>query len=462
MAIYHCSIKIISRGKGKSAVAAAAYRAGEKITNEYDGITHDYTRKGGVVHTEILLPEHAPREYADRAVLWNAVEKIEKAKNSQLAREIELALPAELSREQNISLVREYVTRHFVSAGMCADVCMHDKNDGNPHAHIMLTVRPIEHDGEWGAKAHKINGQKVPTMDWNEPTKAEEWRAGWADAVNAALGRQGLDERVDHRSYSRRGVEQVPTVHLGVAATQMERKGIVTERGERNREITVTNRQLRQLRARIVHLRNWLKDAAVPAAPPTLAAVIQSVLQGGEQRNRYGQIRDLKTAARVLNFLQENNISTLPELRKKVSEMQARFDDVRENLKFADRRLETLDEHIRQAGIYTEHKELYEQYQKLSPRKRPDFYEAHRSGLMLFEAAKRYLIAHLNGHELPLKAWEAEREELSAERGKAYREYGSLKGQVFELETIRSAAERIAREMNRPKERQAPQRGMER
>jgi len=134
MAIYHCSIKIISRGKGQSAVAAAAYRAGEKIANEYDGKIYDYTRKGGVAHTEILLPGNAPAEYSERAVLWNAVEKIEKMKNSQLAREIELALPAELTREQNISLVRDYVQRNFVSAGMCADVCVHDKNDGNTQA----------------------------------------------------------------------------------------------------------------------------------------------------------------------------------------------------------------------------------------------------------------------------------------------------------------------------------------
>ena len=128
--IYHCNIKVISRGKGKSAVAAAAYRAGEKITNEFDGMTHDYTHKGGVVHTEILLPDHAPAEYTDRAVLWNEVEKIEKAKNAQLAREIEIALPRELTREQGISLVREYVKRHFVAAGMCADICLHDTGGG--------------------------------------------------------------------------------------------------------------------------------------------------------------------------------------------------------------------------------------------------------------------------------------------------------------------------------------------
>lgn len=126
-----------------SAVAAAAYRAGETITNEYDGVTNDYTRKGGIVHTEILLPDNAPAEYANRAILWNTVEKIEKAKNAQLAREIEVALPVELTREQGISLVREYVKKHFVAAGMCADFAIHDTGGGNPHIHIMLTMLPL-------------------------------------------------------------------------------------------------------------------------------------------------------------------------------------------------------------------------------------------------------------------------------------------------------------------------------
>ena len=243
MAIYHLSIKIISRGKGgKSAVAAAAYRAAEKIHNEYDGMTHDYTRKGGVVHTEILLPENAPAEYADRAVLWNAVEKIEKAKNAQLAREIEIALPVELTREQNISLVREYVNRHFVAAGMCADFAIHDKKDGNPHAHIMLTMRPFEQGGEWGAKQKKEyildpQGNKIydpkkrqykcksiPATDWNDQSRAEEWRAGWAELCNQFLERGNHAERIDHRSYERQGIDQIPTVHLGVAASQMEKK----------------------------------------------------------------------------------------------------------------------------------------------------------------------------------------------------------------------------------------------
>ena len=155
IAIYHCNISIVSRGKGKSAVAAAAYRSGEKLTNEWDGMTHDYTRKGGVVHTEIMLPPHAPPSFSDRSTLWNSVELYEKAGNAQLAREIDAALPIELSREEQIRLVREYCSSQFVSKGMCVDFAIHDTDSGNPHCHIMLTMRPLDERGAWVAKSKK-------------------------------------------------------------------------------------------------------------------------------------------------------------------------------------------------------------------------------------------------------------------------------------------------------------------
>ena len=167
IAIFHCPIQIIQRSKGKSAVAAAAYRSGEKLVNEWDGMTHDYTRKGGVVHTEIMLPSHAPSEFADRSTLWNSVEAIEKSATSQLAREIEVALPVELPRAEQLALVRAFVKDNFVDAGMCADFAIHDKGTGNPHAHILLTIRPIKENGEWGAKCRKVydldgQGQRIP------------------------------------------------------------------------------------------------------------------------------------------------------------------------------------------------------------------------------------------------------------------------------------------------------------
>ena len=480
MAIYHCCIKIISRGKGKSAVAAAAYRSGEKIINEYDGITHDYTRKGGVVYTEILLPENAPEEYADRAILWNAVEKVEKEKNSQLAREIELALPQELSMDQNVFLVHNYIKHNFVSAGMCADICIHDKNDSNPHAHVMLTMRPIKQNGKWGDKQKKeyiLDGRgnkiydpkkrqyrckSVPTTNWNDQTKAEKWRAAWADAVNTVLEQENISERVDHRSYERQGIEQVPTIHMGVVATQMERRGIVTERGNMNREIAVTNQQLRQLQERIKNLVNWLKEENNKTAEPTFAYVLELIFERCKKGIGFGKIRNADMVDRVIVFMRENDISTLPELREKVSEMQTRFDDVRENLKLYERSINNLDERIKQGSIYMEHRDLYSQYKQIKPRKQEKFYEAHRTELMLFEAAKRYLDSHLTGHTIPITAWKEDREKLSIERGKLYRKYGVLKNQVDEMFSVRHAAEQIAREINPQPQRDVRKRGWER
>lgn len=281
-----------------SAVGASAYRSGEILKNEYDGITHDFTRKRGIVHTEILLPPHAPPDFADRSTLWNSVEKIEKSKNSQLAREIEVALPIELDREKQIQLVRDYVQENFVSVGMCADIAIHDKKTGNPHAHIMLTMRPLEQSGEWGAKSKKEyildkNGQritlkngsfksrKVDTIDWNSKEKAEVWRKAWADCVNRSLVEQGIQEKVDHRSYKRQKVEKIPTIHLGVAVIQMQRKGIVTKRGQQNQKIREKNLLLKKVKCRIGRLKRWIKESEpTPISESTgETAFIPSVLE---------------------------------------------------------------------------------------------------------------------------------------------------------------------------------------
>ena len=250
----HFPVKIVKRSEGRSAVEAAAYRSGTKLTNEWDGQTHDYTRKRGVVHTEIMLPPHAPPEFSDRATLWNSVEQIEKAKNSQLARDIEAALPRELSREQQLALIRSFVKDNFVDKGMCADFALHDKGNGNPHVHILLTVRPLKESGQWGAKCRKVydldeRGQRIPdgkggwknhredTTDWNDKGNVELWRKAWADYVNRAQATIGLSDRIDHRSYKRQGIDKIPSVHLGVAAFQMEKRGIETRKGDLNRQI---------------------------------------------------------------------------------------------------------------------------------------------------------------------------------------------------------------------------------
>jgi len=415
IAIYHCSIKIISRGKGRSAVAAAAYRAAEIIQSEYNGTIHDYTRKGGVVHTEILLPEYVPEEYSNRAVLWNAVEMAERNSNAQLAREIEISLPMELTREQNISLTREYVQRNFVDRGMCADVCIHDKKDGNPHAHIMLTMRPFNEDGTWAAKSKKEyilddNGdrimlksgafktRKICTVDWNGRDRAEEWRAAWADTVNKYFEHNNIAERIDHRSYERQGVEQIPTVHMGVAASQMERRGIRTERGNMNREIAVTNQQMGQLRARIRKVKTWLYAQPL-TNPPTMVSVMSNIADAQNLNTSWKKISNLKTQAHVLIFLQQNQISDMEQLVDKVTQISEDLQTISEKIKKIDRRQDTLAQHLTQCNNLKQHRAVYKKYRQLDPKKSDAFYDKHFEEIRLYESAKKYLDAVLNGRK---------------------------------------------------------------
>ena len=310
MSIFHCSIKIINRSGGRSAVASAAYRAGEKLYNDETGIVHDFTRKDGIVMNEILLPENAPLRFLEREVLWNEVQKIEKRSDAQFAREIEVSLPTEMKRDEQIACVRAYIQENFVSKGMIADWTLHDKGVGNPHVHIMLTMRGIddheqrmqkqktvfantrdeqgravydpslpcydpkdkEHtsqyripaldkDGNQKKRERKGKGTEylwekisIPANDWNSHALAEIWRASWAEHCNRYLDRE---HHIDHRSYERQGLDRIPTIHEGVTARQMEKEGKIFERCEINRDIRQRNllrQQLKEIAAELTRL----------------------------------------------------------------------------------------------------------------------------------------------------------------------------------------------------------------
>ena len=458
-----------------SAIGASAYRSGEILKNEYDGVTHDFTRKRGIAHTEILLPPHAPPDFADRSTLWNSVEKIEKAKNSQLAREIEVALPVELDREKQIQLVREYVQDNFVSAGMCADIAFHDKKNGNPHAHIMLTMRPLEQSGEWGAKSKKEyildkNGQriklkngsfktrKVDLTDWNDKDKAEVWRQAWADVTNRYLAEQNIPQRIDHRSYERQGIEQIPTVHMGVAATQMERKGIVTEKGEKNRLIREQNRLLKEVRRRIAELGKWIKEKSaqkdnqsinpfhsVPVQSPTLLELLNTAMQqAGQPDSRYGKIKDLKSFAKAVSFLQSNHISTLSELQETLSGMKKRYWNTNSEIKQTEKLLHERKELIDQAEKYLLYRDYHKTYKQTKPKKQEEYAERYRTELALYDRAERYLKEHLGSDtKLKPKAWKAEVADLTAQKDRLYREMRKLKEETAEAETVKRCIEQV-------------------
>ena len=317
MAIYHLEAKVVSRGAGRSAVAASAYMSCSRLYNDYDGIQHDYTKKQGLVWQQVFLPEYAPQEWQDREKLWNAVEENEKAKDSRLAREFIAALPRELDRQAQISLIQEYVQEQFVAEGMCADAAIHDTDGQNPHAHILLTVRPLDEQGRWQYKTEKeylcvrngeergftaaefktaqaegwekqypyyvdkkkkeylppseaearglIRADKHPkssrygrqnpiTARWNSEDQLISWREAWADMENRAIEQAGLEERIDHRSHVVRGIDEQPTIHEGVEAMHLEEKGFVSERRALNRQIRADNALLRELKEQIRQL----------------------------------------------------------------------------------------------------------------------------------------------------------------------------------------------------------------
>ena len=337
MAIYHLEAKVVSRGAGRSAVAASAYLSCSRLYNDYDGIQHDYTKKQGLVWQEVFLPEYAPQEWRDREKLWNAVEEVETAKDSRLAREFVVALPMELNREQQIELLQNFIHEQFVAEGMCADAAIHDTDGHNPHAHILLTVRPLDERGKWQYKTekeylcmkngeergftavefrtakndgwekqypYKVGKKKVymtpsdaevqglvradkhpkstrygrqnPISErWNSEEQLVAWRAAWADVANRYLERAGFSERIDHRSNAERGLDAIPTVHEGPVARALERQGVVSVRCEINRQIREQNRLIRSLRAEIQKLTEAIKSSV-----PALARALETARKG--------------------------------------------------------------------------------------------------------------------------------------------------------------------------------------
>ena len=468
IAIYHCSIKIVSRGKGKSAVAAAAYRSGEKLTNEWDGLTHDYTKKGGVVHSEILLPAHAPPAFSDRSTLWNSVELSEKSNNAQLAREVEIALPVELSREEQTRLVREYCSSQFVSKGMIADFNLHDTGGGNPHAHILLTMRPLDENGAWLPKSKKEyvldeNGEKirlpsgryktrkVDLVDWNNRENAEVWRRAWADLANDFLAQNNRPERIDHRSYERQGIDQLPTVHVGVSATQMEKKGIVTERGELNRNIKAANRILREIRRLVRGLKDWiaelkerkaalleaLTEARAQASEPTIPQLLARYMeQRGEERADWtskgklkGAVSDFNKVQAAMEFLRQKEISTVETLDRQLDGISETAVAIRDSMRKAERRIKDIDTLLSHIGNYEKYKPVYREYAAIGWKKQKEkFEEAHRGELDAYRAAARYVKTHLPGTSYSRKELEAERKNLAA----------ALPGKREELEAVQA------------------------
>ena len=485
MAIYHLEAKVVSRGAGRSAVAASAYLSCSRLYNDYDGIEHDYTKKQGLVWQEVFLPEYAPQEWQDREQLWNAVEEVETAKDSRLAREFVVALPIELSREEQIELLQEFIQEQFVADGMCADAAIHDTDGHNPHAHILLTMRPLDEQGKWQYKTEKEylcmkNGEErgftaaefrtakndgwekqytykvgkkkvymVPSTAeaqgfvradkhpkstrygrqnpiserWNSEEQLAAWRAAWADESNRYLERAGREERIDHRSNAARGLDEIPTIHEGAAAQALERRGIISDRCELNRQIKADNALLRELKTEIKKLAA-LVARTVPAIAEGLEKLRSRVLIFCYQLSH---IRSGKS------HIQKSLAVWKPELERYTGLVQQIKEKSKERKVLIAEKKELPVYHVkRHKALAVRIAELTEDLEELRSEKAlllQKFEYAEDAGAETF----RKDIAIM---EAGLKKLEAQEQKYAAELDKTLAEYTDLKAQAADFDPV--------------------------
>ena len=485
MAIYHLEAKVISRGAGRSAVAASAYLSCSRLHNDYDGIQHDYTKKQGLVWQEVFLPEYAPQEWQDREKLWNAVEEVETAKDSRLAREFVVALPIELSREQQIELLQDFIREQFVSDGMCADAAIHDTDGHNPHAHILLTVRPLDEQGHWQYKTEKeylcvrngeergftaaefklaqnegwekqypykvgkkkvymtpsaaeaqelIRADKHPKSTpygrqnpiserWNSEEQLVSWRVAWADVTNRYLESAGREERIDHRSNAARGLDEIPTIHEGVTAQALERKGIVSDRCELNRQIRADNALLRELKAEIKKLAA-LVARTVPAIAEGLEKLRSRVLIFCYQLSH---IRNGKS------HIQKSLAVWKPELERYTGLVQQIKEKSKERITLVAEKKALPIYHVkRHKALAVRIAELTEDLEELRSEKALLFQKLEYAE----DAGAEEFRKDIATMEAGLKKLEAQEQRYSAELDKALAEYAELKAQASDFDSV--------------------------
>ena len=485
MAIYHLEAKVVSRGNGRSAVAASAYLSCSKMLNDYDGVQHDFTRKKGLVWQDVFLPEFAPPEWKDRSVLWNAVEKNEKTKDSRLAREIVPALPIELTPAQWQELLTEFIQNNFVADGMCADVAVHDPYPPghNPHAHIMVTVRPLDEKGNWQYKTEKEylcvrNGEErgftaaefkaaqadgwekqypykagrkkvyLPPSEaekhgyervskypkstkygrqnpiserWNSEEQLVQWRKAWADAANRYLERYGHEERIDHRSHAERGLVEQPTIHEGVFARSLERQGVISDRCEINRQIKADNALLRELKAAVRKLAQAVKNTI-----PALAEAMER-LRGNMIIFRY-QLRHIGMGKHRMS---EHIQATIPKLERYMGLVRKLKEKTRERKNLLAEKKETPFYQIPKLRDLTRRiAELTEELEELKTEKEMLLRSLDCADDTGISSVKKDIAAM----ESALKKLEAQEAKYSAELDAALKEYSELKEQASEFD----------------------------
>ena len=419
-----------------------------------------------MICSEILLPPNAPERLADRETLWNEVEKVEKHPQAQLAYSFDIALQNEFTREENLQLVRQFLQDEFVSRGMIADYAIHEKDAGedgiqNPHFHVLCPIRPLNPDGTWGNKQRREyildeHGNRIPngkgdyefkavqTTDWGNPERLEAWRQVWAELCNSKFEEKGLSARIDHRSYARQGVEQIPTVHEGPAVRQMESRGIATDKGSLNRLIRATNRRLREIARRIKELLDAIaeiREKLSEPQPPVLAELLQRYF---EQRNagawsQKARLGNLKEFSELVLLLQERGIVTLADFESYMKNYQERSATMTAALNAKSDRMKELTELIRFAGEFKRLAQVYEEWNGIKFKKaREKFRVEHEREINLFLLAKRKLDAAAPDHKIPVKDWQKELAALTAEYKAESEQLKPIRDELMELYRIKS------------------------
>ena len=476
MASYHFHVTQIKRSKGQSAVACAAYRSGEKLFSEYYGEVSDYTRKRGIVHTEILLPSHAPPEYSNRQTLWNAVEKAEPHPKAQLAYSFDIALQNEFSMEENIALARQFLLNEFVSRGMICDFAVHlpDRKDGiqNPHFHVLCPMRPLDENGQWGAKQRREyvfdeHGNRlcdksgdfvfnaVPTTDWGSPETLEHWRKARCDLCNSKFAEKDLDERIDHRSYERQGVELLPTVHEGPTVRAMEKRGIQTEKGSLNRWIKAANKMILAAEKKVSAMKNWVSENHQ-------SSLIQSLNAYNSMRNagaysHTAKVKNLKELTADINFLKSNGIESFEDLQAKITELGVQVDGFKARSNEKSARLKEIDNLLIWAQHYAENKPVADERSKIKWKaKREKFQAENENALRLYHMAERKLKPYFKNGKLPISSWKAEKLQVQKDFEDIQNQFSVVREEVKRLWQIKYKIEQAnsqSRENSKEKRR---------
>ena len=455
-------------------MAAASYYSGQRLYSEYDHEwKYPHSDSSRVLYTEIMLPTNAPPEYADRQTLWNAVDTAEKQANAQTARRLTISLPQELTFEQNLELIRDYCWEQFVNRGMICDLCFHDSDNGNPHVHLMLTMRAMDESGRWLPKTRTTyvldeNGnrikdrrgrwkrERIDTVDWNEQKYCEIWRHEWEIAQNDALEKAGCPERVDMRSFERQGItDQAPQVHLGPSAAALERKGVHTYLGDQNREIGRVNSLIGALQKTVKALSEWIDSlkAALsqqevienPGDHP-LSEVLMTYLDVRKQERESwahraqtkASIRDLEGILNAVSFLQSRNVNTVNALGKQLNAIGGQLHEMRRTVRANESRIRDIDAILDADETIRRFAPVVEEYNKIFFKGAKEKYVAtHKDELEAVKKARRLLYKLNITHPIDRKALKAESMQLKAENEALRQKLAPLQSEMDELKQVR-------------------------